>query len=49
MFIKLVFYIVTFEYGNIVCTESCMYKSVLRKINKLIKTMFVSNLIYFFQ
>ena len=35
IFIKLVFYIVTFVYWNIVCTESCMYKSILRKINKL--------------
>jgi hypothetical protein len=37
IFIKLVFYIVAFVYWNIVCTESCMYKSILRKINKLHK------------
>ena len=32
---QLVFYIVTFVYWNIVYIESCMYKSVLGKINKL--------------
>ena len=40
-FIKLVFYIVTFVYSNIVCIESCMYKSVLRKINKLQKKIYM--------
>jgi hypothetical protein len=35
--IKLVFYIITVVYWNIGCTESCMYKSVFRKINKLQK------------
>ena len=29
------FYIVTFVYWNIVYVESCVYKSVLGKINKL--------------
>ena len=31
------FHIVTFVYWNIVYIESCMYKSVLGKINKLQK------------
>jgi hypothetical protein len=31
IFIKLVCYIVTFVYWNIVCTESCVYKFVLKK------------------
>jgi hypothetical protein len=31
------FYIVTFVYWNIVYIESCIYKSVLEKINKLQK------------
>ena len=30
-------YIVIFVYWNIVCTELCMYKYVLRKINQLRK------------
>ena len=34
------FYIVTFVYWNIVYIESCMYKSVLGKINKLQKKTF---------
>ena len=35
------FYIVTFVYWNIVYIESCMYKSVLGKINKLQKKTLV--------
>jgi hypothetical protein len=34
---QLVLYIVTVVYWNIVYIESCMYKSVLGKINKLQK------------
>ena len=34
------FYIVTFVHWNIVFIESCMYKSVLGKINKLQKGHF---------
>jgi hypothetical protein len=34
---QLVFYIVTFVYWNILYIESCIYKSVLGKLNKLQK------------
>jgi hypothetical protein len=37
------FYIVTFVYWNIVYIESCMYKSVLEKINKLQKKYYNEN------
>jgi hypothetical protein len=37
------FYIVTFVHWNIVFIESCMYKSVLGKINKLQKNMRCEN------
>jgi len=47
IFIKLVFYMVTFIYWNIMCTESCMYKYVFRKINKLHKKRFTSSELHF--